>query len=281
MAKFNYDPKEAAVGDEFLTPVYFKREVLIRYMYDKSVHFDFASDTYGRVFGKGFSIPFGINAKGSVIVWLGDLNDLPDEEQTRFSLDNIASDHDMKSDFFDAQLLAKFTGPTTANHCLNAVARLNVAFYRKFGIHLYKERAIESRIDDASRYKRLLIGNPDDFKRFISELNEIINESVDHSTIRDFLKTNSIAVTDGAKGNKLLEATYKGMLADDKNLVAPFFYLYDLRLWADHAINDKVRDSVAEKLGVKPPDDYPKLMEALLKAIAESAEALTTRVEAK
>jgi hypothetical protein len=274
MAKFQFDPKEAALGDEFLTPVYFKKEVLIRYMYDPSVYFDFASDTYGRVIGKGFSIPFGINKNDNVIAWLGDLNDLPEDEQKRFALDNIPSDHDMKSDFFDSQLLAKFTGPTRTNRCLNAVAKLNGAFHAKFGTYLYKPKSIESRIKDAARYKKLLIGNPDDFKRFVSELNEIINENVDNDAIRQLLAAKSINVAEGAKGNKLLEAIYKNILGDNKNLVAPFFYLYDLRLWADHALGDKPRDDVAAKLGVNKTDDYAKLMDALLDAIETSADQL-------
>jgi hypothetical protein len=185
----------------------------------------------------------------------------------------------MKSEFFDAQILAKFTEPTLAIKSLNEIATLNAAFNAKFGIHLYHERSIESRLADARRYKRLMIGGVDDFKRFISELNEIINENVDHSTIRAFLESKAIGVDAKARGNKLLEAVYRDFLGDTANVICPFFYLYDLRLWADHAMGDEKRDAVAAALAVQPADAYEALMTALLKGMSRSVAELIKKIE--
>jgi hypothetical protein len=97
MAEFDYDENEKAAGDEYLTPVYFNKEVLTRYLYDKRFHCDFASDTYGRVYGDGFAISFGVNANGSVLAWLGDLDELPKAEQRYWSVEKgIRTRHEIR-----------------------------------------------------------------------------------------------------------------------------------------------------------------------------------------
>jgi hypothetical protein len=208
MTDFEFDPNDALFGDEFLTPVYFCKEVLVRYLYDPRFHCDFSSDTYGQIHGDGFSMPFGINKSGDVLAWLGDVRRLPEKEQSYWRGENKPSAHDPQSEFFDAQVKAVFTPPTAAIRCLNAIAELNAACHRRFGVHLYHERPLESRLQDTRRYRRLVIGSEDDFKRFLSELNEIINEAVDHSAVRALLTKSGVSVVDGARGNKLLEAVY-------------------------------------------------------------------------
>jgi Integrase core domain len=69
---FEWDAAESFGGDQYLTPVYFNKQVLIRYLYDSRFYCDFASETYGTVGNDDFRIPFGINRNGTVIAWLGD-----------------------------------------------------------------------------------------------------------------------------------------------------------------------------------------------------------------
>ena len=83
---------------------------------------------------------------------------------------------------------------------------------------------------------------------------------------------------DGAKGNKLLEKVYTAVLQHSENLIAPFFYLYDLRLWADHSVGNEKRDTVATALGVSQADDYNAVMGALFKAIEHSCEKLEAKL---
>ena len=75
--------------------------------HDRSVYFDFASDTFGRVIGKGFSIPFGINKNDNVIAWLGDLKG-PPGRMSRSVLHWITfRPTTYEVDFFDSQLLSE------------------------------------------------------------------------------------------------------------------------------------------------------------------------------
>ena len=157
---------------------------------------------------------------------------------------------------------------------------MNAAFHRKFGTHLYHERPLEERLEDARRYRRLVVGGQDDFKRFVSELNEIINESVDHGAVRRLLTSRGVTTPEGARGNKLLEAVYKEVLGDTNNLIGPFFYLYDLRLWADHAIPDGRRLEITRALGVSDPNSYVEIMDSLVARLAASANAIKNMVDA-
>ena len=66
---FSYDPAEQVTNDDCLTPLYFNKQVLVRYMYDARFRCEFYSETYGSVQGDELQLPFGINGSGFVLVW--------------------------------------------------------------------------------------------------------------------------------------------------------------------------------------------------------------------
>jgi hypothetical protein len=276
---FEWDPSEAVHGSGYLTPVYFNPQVLTRYLYDSRFSCEFASDTYGTVYGPDFDISFGINRNGTVIAWLGDLQDrIPIRERFYWLVENKPPEREVASQFYDAQVDAQFTPPPAVIQCLNIVAKFNATFHQKHGIHLYHDRSIEERIEETRRYERLVLNNVDDFKRFISEFNEILNENTNNLEIRRLLTEQGEPAISGSKGNKLLQRVYEIVLFDTDNLIAPFYYLYDLRLWADHSTGGKYLEDVSTKLGV-PQTEYQLLMEALIAKLAASAEALLAKVE--
>lgn len=272
--KWQYDLSESISADGFLTPVYFNKQVLIRYLYDSRYYCDFCSETYGSIASNDFNISFGINKNGSVIMWLGDIQELPEREIFYLLSENKEPEKEIASEFYDAQIEAKFTDPPIAIKCLNAISSLNSMFHEKYEVFLYKEKSIEERIEEVRRYKRIMIGNEDDFKRFISELNEIINENTDNVELRRLLKDKSIPFESGMKGNKLLERVYAGLLGDTENLIAPFFYLYDLRLWSDHSMNREIYDRVVTNLSLESDVSYSDLMVTLLVRLLETTEKL-------
>lgn len=275
---FEWDASEAVHGNHYLTPVYFNRQVLTRYLYDSRFTCEFASETYGTVYGPDFDISFGINRNGSVVAWLGDLQErIPVRERFYWLVENKKPDGDAESEFYDAQIHARFTPPPAVIQCLNTLARLNATFHKHHAVHLYHDRSIEERVEETRRYKRLVLNNLDDFKRFVSELNEIINENTNNPELRRLLAAEGVPVQSGSKGNKLLELVYQHCLSDTENLIAPFFYLYDLRLWADHSIGDEKLREVATHLGVAPTE-YQRLLDSLVDAIRVSAERLIAKL---
>ena len=118
---FQFDPTEGPSA--FLRPVYFDRHVLVKYLYDPRMGVSFASETYGTVYAPDWYMSFGINAGQAVLAWLGDLEDLPAAEQAHWASHNLPSQHDMRSEFLDAQLDAVFTAPPIALSACNAIRR--------------------------------------------------------------------------------------------------------------------------------------------------------------
>ena len=118
---------------------------------------------------------------------VGDLKELPIRERFYWLVENKGPEYDMASEFYDAQCNAIFTDPALAVDCLNKLARLNARFNAKFGCSLYRQSSIDDRIEETRRYKRMIINNVDDFKQFISELNEIVNKATEKGEIRHLL----------------------------------------------------------------------------------------------
>lgn len=89
----------------FLTPVFFNKEVLLKYEASPTYRVKFASTTYGEILqGDSFSISFGINKNSKVVMWLGDIEKLPESEQYYLRSENVASDHSIGSEFYDGQI---------------------------------------------------------------------------------------------------------------------------------------------------------------------------------
>lgn len=87
-APFLYDPddyfyipgRNRPFDVGFLTPVFFKREVLLKYDNSPSYRVQFASTTYGTIYTGGEYISFGINKNGLVVMRLGDIAKMPESE---------------------------------------------------------------------------------------------------------------------------------------------------------------------------------------------------------
>lgn len=121
----------------FLTPVFFKRDVLQRYY----------AGTRRYTVGTGWvscldlwQIPFGENKEGLVHVWLGDLGRIPYEEQLHWKLYNVPPSGGLEEAFYKTQILAEFTESEDPVYLLNRERELlNNQFEQKFGFKLFKE----------------------------------------------------------------------------------------------------------------------------------------------
>lgn len=274
LVKFKFDRSEGLSA--FLTPVYFDHNVLVKYLYDPRASVEFASETYGTIYLPDQHLSFGINSAGAVIAWHGDLQDLDPADQHHWASNNIAPQHDMKSEWYDGQINSAFTPPPIAIQAINALDKWNAAFATKYGTRLYKPTSFDGRLEAVRRYKRIIIQSEDDFICFVSELNGIINENVDTKGLRAFLGSKGVKIEDGIKGNKLLELVYREVLGDTTNIIAPFFWLYDVRLWADHELGDANLSAVAAHLGVADIANYEAILTGLLTRLRDAATNLHT-----
>ncbi|MEP3300276.1 MAG: hypothetical protein ABJO27_27960 [Pseudoruegeria sp.] len=94
-----------------MTPVFFKRDALLKFEHHPNYEVKFASATYGTIYSTepGFYISFGINENSLLVMWLGDIAKLPETEQYYLRSENVASDHHIGSEFYEGQIEVKFT----------------------------------------------------------------------------------------------------------------------------------------------------------------------------
>ena len=121
----------------FLTPVFFKKDVLIMYDKHPTYRLTFISTTYGHVCkGDDFSIPFGLNKNGNIIMWLGDIATLPEQEQYYLLSQNIESDHSIGCEFYDAQIECIFTKASKEDELFKIRSKFIDACFKKFGVKI-------------------------------------------------------------------------------------------------------------------------------------------------
>jgi len=269
--EFVYDSSEdySPQRDNFLTPVYFEKEVLVEFIYNPKYNCSFASETYGTLEFKDDYVPFGINSDNHLICWLGDIKKLPDSIQHILKAKNIDSDHNIESEFKQAQLGAQFTPPVLEVEMFLLLNKINKESQGKFNFNIFNFDLVS--LDElfriCSTYKRITFNNEDDFKRIISELNEKFNETINKDGITSYLESKQISV-DAELGNiKRLELFFKNILSDNSNMIAPFFYLYDLRIWSDHSNSQDKFDSVVKSLELQSDSSFEELYKKLIKQL--------------
>lgn len=96
-------------SDGYLTPVYFDKNVLIKFEHAEGYQLEKQTASAGRIKrDNGYQIPYGINRNGNVIMWLGDIVGLPDRELMYLYSENIDPQYDLHSDFYQNQILGKW-----------------------------------------------------------------------------------------------------------------------------------------------------------------------------
>jgi len=257
----------------FLVPVFFKKECLIRYFYSSEYRCELCSETYGTIYYDGFYISFGINKDGKVIMWLGDLEKLPEDEQIYLLSCNIDSDHEIASEFYDAQINVMFTDPIKEVELLLQKFEINKISGEKLGFKIFQteQRDIDKILSQCSKYKSILINREDDFKRFISEWNEILIEDISKEGFTKYLKSKNIEVKEGLGAIKLFERLIKEVLNIKENIILPYYVLYDLRLWADHKGCEKYFKYSLERLSLneKESDNYKLIYDTVIEKIRD------------
>lgn len=262
MRRSDYNP-------QFLTPVFFDPEVLLRYFYRfNDTEITFYSETYGGISSSDFHMAFGINENGKVIAWYGDLKDLPSKEKALFQGHNCASDHKIDSEFFDAQMNVVYTSPIKEIQLIRSLEEINALCSSRYGFSPFLTKIdIKLLRRHASKYKRTSFGNLDDVKMAVNDWNQSLIESIDKDSIRGFLQERGVSLSSQIGSNKVLERFVIDILGDTNNTIAPMFYLYDLRIWATHKDAEENFQKVAISLGknadVDPNDLYNVLIDKL------------------
>jgi len=276
-------------GDGFLTPVFFRPDVLLKYGLNDEYSVIFASDTYGSLYKKGSDghyehmIAFGVNQSGKVVMWLGDVDELPVEEQYYLRAFNVPSDHDVGSEFFQGQIEVIFTEPSVEAAMLK---------YRKSFLEvvlllrdLKLTRLDKESFEETRRVARPIAWTDNLVGAVIQALHKICIESLDASALRKALRNVETGPDLDQQGSlKLMEmwlAEVEG-LADASRVMSPFYVLNDLRILFAHLLPtpkaQELHSTCRSRLGVDAPGwqvVYLKLMECLAQSYRDLTEAIS------
>lgn len=283
---FNYDPDdfyyypglERPWNKGFLCPVFFNRKVLAKFDADPTYFVRYASPTYGDIFGEGFSIAFGINRHGHVIMWLGDIAKLPKAEQYYLMSENRASDHCLASEFYDGQIECIFTEPPREALLFAARSDFLAAAFQLWGVKLacLDDEVLEL----AGRLSRPVHDTPAQRHSVSDNLNKVHLESIDNDALGKLIVEMSIACN-GTRQLKRLQALLES-IADNTEvhaLMTPFYTLYDFRVSYSHlgsaeGAANRMK-SVTDRLGLAEDAAAADIYDRLLEQMMNSYSSLT------
>ena len=293
---FNYDPDdfyyypglERPWNKGFLTPVYFNRKVLAKFDADPTYLVRYASPTYGDIFGEEFSIAFGINRHGHLIMWLGDIAKLPKPEQYYLMSENRPSDHCLASEFYDGQIECIFTEPPRETLLFAGRSDFLAAAFKLWGAKL-------AHLDDevlelAGQLTRPVHDTPAQRHAVSDNLNKVHLESIDNDALGKLIVGLGIACN-GTRQLKRLQALLES-IADSVQtyaLMTPFYTLYDFRVSYSHLGSAegaaKTMKSVTDRLSLAEDaaaaDIYDRLLEQMIQSYSALTELVTSALPAE
>ncbi|MCC0782496.1 hypothetical protein IR152_05170 [Clostridioides sp. ES-S-0108-01] len=167
----------------FLTPVFFNIEVLLKYMHHPDYGLDIGADTFGYIYkGDEHYITFGINENNKVIMWLGDIGNMPLEEQFYLRSENVLSDHSIGSEFYEAEIEVVWANPSAENNLIKKRLVFNESIRSHYGLSVAQLDTETVRI--VKNIYKLLIDTNDAFKDLMIPMNELLVESINSKEIK-------------------------------------------------------------------------------------------------
>ncbi len=292
---FKYDSNDCKVipglegplsKEGFFTPVFFDRKVLHKYLSFDEYRVDIAGNTYGTIFfANGNDLSYGINRNGKVFCWLGDIEEnVPEKERLYLLSENIESDHDVASEFYAASREAEFADYSNENKLLNERSVFDQTWNDKYSSKIFRyDKHIYDILEDLIRPVNW---NKKGVIHVFNSINKVCIESLCRDAIIDVIKKKKPDFDAKNMGGlklmeKLIEVTHPKLNA--KEIMKPFFVLYDFRLVLDHDYTEeeekKKLDFCYERLGI--PKDYKrfeKIYDKLLEDLTKSYSKITSGI---
>ena len=166
--------------NRFLTPVFFKREVLKKY-YDAPSKYTVKPTSLNC--GGLWGIDIDTNGKDLVQVWLGDLSHIPYEEQQHWRLHNVAPEGGITHSRYQRDFEAQFADPEDVVFGFKkSLLALQEKFYKKYEFKPFKPLdSNDSYIMNSIRIP--LIDEAPEFETQIGYLAKLLPDSIDIKSI--------------------------------------------------------------------------------------------------
>lgn len=291
-ANYKYDPRDMSIpgigtdldpfrAEGFSCPVFFDRKVLNNFFTDGDYELDFFSESYGTIAKRGtggwkyeWQIVFGVNRNNRVIMFLGDLDQIDEDDRAVLWLKsyNIESDHCIiDTELYKGQFQCEFSEPIIERRIISLRNAFFAKIQRKYGIELYHlEQEIEKK---GAEIRKPINYSPNEVKENIVILDSVLNEGIDCKKLRELCATVIDPVpTDinDLKTRKLLQRIIALEAGEVKarEIISPLFYLNDLRVCFAHLISqneiEKYQQNIVDAFGLSRFDEYQKLYDTLL-----------------
>lgn len=222
----------------YLTPVFFKREVLTKY-YSNPERYS-VEDNYLRCTGL-WGVRIDNNHDKFVVVFLGDLGrDLPSEEQIYWKSYNVLPDGSISEVNFRRSFLAQWTDPQRADLVFKSTfIQFQKNWEKTFGWPLFKPLADK----DQHNFTALRIPLNNDqaeFDQQVLALAKIIIDSINEKEIQKF-----IPKVEGEKGISKLEK-FLGVhgLSGYESYIKFLRALWELRIGSGHRKGDSYKKAI-------------------------------------
>ena len=273
--------------DGFLTPVFFNLAVLNKYSQHPDYRLDLFSKTYGSIDRKDeFDISFGINRNRKVIMWLGDVDKLPLNEQYYLRSENVESDHDLCSEFYESQIEVQFSNPSPENALFHTRSQAIQTCKVARGEHLHKLEGEISKVIE--NLDRPVFWQEKHINPVIEALNRVMVESLNKEFLRNELKDVISRKECKELGSlKLFERWLVKILNIDKslNIALPFYVLYDFRILSSHLTSEfkkqEVLESINKRLNLLEENENNEVIyDALIDGLRESYETILIQLQA-
>ena len=168
-------------GTHFLTPVFFKREVLKKY-HDMPSKFTVTSThlSCGGLWG----LSIEINDKDLVNAYLGDLGHIPYEEQQYWRLYNVVPEGGISKSRFQRDFAAKFADPEDVMFKFTkSLEDVQKIFESKYGFKLFKPLSDGDKFIEKSL--RIPVNNESvEFEQQLGYLAKLLPDSIDIKSLR-------------------------------------------------------------------------------------------------
>lgn len=272
--------------DGFLTPVFFNISVLNKYSQHPDYKIDLFSETYGNISqGDDWIISFGVNRNNKVIMWLGDIDGLPENEKYYLRSENIPSDHDIQSEFYDAQIDIQFSESSKQSTAFHLRKKLSDHILKLLSFDLYMFEGEVSEV--MSNLHRPVFWEDKHVGPVVESFNRIFVESLNNKAIKSDIKSiNSQADTKNKGSLKIFQLWLEERLKceDASDLMCPFFVLYDFRVTTNHLQSSEKKAEMIKSINSRLDIDekncnYEIIYDAIIEMLLSSYLAMIDKVK--
>lgn len=269
----------------FLTPVFFKSSVLNKYTQNPEYRLDLFSESYGNIESTEWIIAFGINRNSLIFMWLGDINSLPLQEQYYLRSENVDSDHEIHSEFYDAQIGCIPSEPSPQKQLLKARSGLDGLVKSQHNFHLYQ---LHGEVDKVIEHlHRPVFWEDRHVAPVVEALNKILVESLNISELKNRIKRKDEKANIKSLGSlKVLGVWLENYtrLGNIYEIMTPFYVLYDYRIVCAHLASEGSRlekiKTVNERLGLDQNESNNEtIYDALIGKLLSSIDAIANEIK--